>query len=72
MNGGFSMLRHPISLLRAAGLLDGLSLLILLFIAMPLKYIGGMDMAVTLFGSLHGIIFIVYALYMLLFGSSGV
>ena len=55
------MFRHPIGILRAAGLLDGLSLLVLLLIAMPLKYIGGIDAAVRIVGSLHGIIFVGYA-----------
>lgn len=56
------MFRHPIGLLRAAGLLDGLSLLVLMLIAMPLKYAGGIDMAVTIVGSVHGIIFVGYAI----------
>ncbi|MGI2294532.1 MFS transporter [Paenibacillus sp. GXUN7292] len=55
------MFRHPIGILRAAGMLDGLSLLILLLIAMPLKYMGGIDAAVRIVGSLHGIIFVGYA-----------
>ncbi|MFD2114890.1 MFS transporter [Paenibacillus yanchengensis] len=55
------MLRHPIGLLRATGLLDGISLLVLLLIAMPLKYWAGIDMAVRVVGSLHGIIFVCYA-----------
>jgi len=56
---------HPIRLLRITGLFDGLSLLVLLGIAMPLKYIWGMDNAVTIVGSLHGGIFSLYALAIL-------
>jgi len=56
---------HPIRLLRITGLFDGLSLLVLLGIAMPLKYIWGMDKAVTIVGSLHGGIFSLYALAIL-------
>ncbi len=53
---------HPIYLLRITGLLDGLSLLALLGIAMPMKYRWGIDEAVTIAGSIHGGIFIAYAL----------
>ncbi|MDQ6419963.1 MFS transporter [Paenibacillus sp. LHD-117] len=51
---------HPIAILRLAGLLDGLSLLLLLAVAMPLKYVWGMDQAVTVMGSIHGGVFILY------------
>lgn len=56
---------HPINLLRFTGVLDGISLLVLLGIAMPLKYIWGIDNAVTIAGSIHGGIFILYALAIL-------
>ncbi|ANY67765.1 multidrug transporter [Paenibacillus sp. BIHB 4019] len=55
------MRSHPIYFLRIAGLLDGISLLVLLGIAMPLKYIWGFDKAVTIVGSIHGGIFCLYA-----------
>ena len=51
---------HPTSILRTTGLIDGLSLLVLLGIAMPLKYIGDLPMAVTIVGPLHGGIFVAY------------
>lgn len=41
-----------------AGLVEGLSTLILFFVAMPLKYMGDMPMAVTIAGSIHGFLFI--------------
>lgn len=56
---------HPIYLLRIAGLLDGVSLLVLLGIAMPLKYVWGIEIAVTIVGSIHGGIFSLYALAIL-------
>lgn len=56
------MLQKPITLLRITGLFDGISLLVLLAIAMPLKYAGGIDMAVTIAGSIHGVIFMAYVL----------
>lgn len=54
------MRRSPIDYLRIAGILDGVSLLSLLFIAMPLKYLADLPIAVTINGSIHGGIFILY------------
>jgi len=59
------VLTHPIQLLRITGLADGISLLLLLAIAMPLKYLLGIDIAVTIVGSIHGGIFTLYALSIL-------
>lgn len=56
------MLFTPIRLLRIAGIADGVSLLVLLLIAMPLKYAADLPMAVTIVGSLHGGIFCIYVL----------
>lgn len=44
------------------GLAEGLSFLVLLFIAMPLKYAAGMPMAVKLVGWAHGGLFVLYIL----------
>jgi len=54
--------RFPIRFVRLFGLLDGISLLVLLLIAMPLKYWADIPMAVTIFGSIHGFIFSIYAI----------
>ncbi len=43
---------------RKVALAEGISFLALLLIAMPLKYMAGIPMAVTIAGSLHGILFI--------------
>ena len=56
---------HPISILRATGIVDGISLLVLLCIAMPLKYMADLPLAVTIVGALHGGIFIAYLLSIL-------
>lgn len=53
---------HPFLLVRITGIMDGASLLILLGIAMPLKYAAGLPLAVTIAGSVHGGIFICYML----------
>jgi integral membrane protein len=42
------------------GIAEGISFLILLFIAMPLKYFAGFPLAVTIVGALHGILFIAF------------
>ena len=49
-----------ISQLRIVGILEGISFIVLLFIAMPLKYMAGMPLAVTIAGSTHGLLFILY------------
>ncbi|MGO4888178.1 DUF3817 domain-containing protein [Anaerobacillus sp. MEB173] len=56
------MFQSPIGLFRITGFIEGLSLLILLFIAMPLKYLAGFSFAVTIVGSLHGLFFVLYML----------
>jgi len=52
--------------LRRSGIAEGLSFLILLGIAMPLKYLAGQPQAVRIVGSLHGALFIIYALMVLI------
>ena len=54
------MLKTPIGRLRAIGFLEGLSFLILLGIAMPLKYMAGFPQPVTVVGALHGLFFVLY------------
>jgi integral membrane protein len=51
--------------LRLVALLEGSSFLILLFVAMPLKYLAGMPLAVRIVGSIHGALFLLFlaALY---------
>ncbi|MFT4412816.1 DUF3817 domain-containing protein [Fredinandcohnia humi] len=56
------MLQTPIGRFRFMGFLEGGSLLVLLFIAMPLKYGAGIPEAVRVVGSLHGFLFILYLL----------
>lgn len=45
---------------RYIGYLEALSFLALLGIAMPLKYLAGMPLAVRIVGSVHGLLFILY------------
>ena len=51
--------------LRLASLLDGISYLILLGIAMPLKYMADMPLAVRIVGSIHGFLFIALCILLL-------
>lgn len=53
-------LKTPISRLRLIGLLEGISFLFLLFIAMPLKYKFDFPLAVKYTGWAHGLLFILY------------
>ncbi|MBP3963036.1 DUF3817 domain-containing protein [Paenibacillus lignilyticus] len=48
--------------LRIITLLEGLSYIILLCIAMPLKYAADLPEAVMVVGSLHGLFFVLYLL----------
>lgn len=45
---------------RGVALAEGVSFLLLLGIAMPLKYMAGMPLAVQIAGSLHGALFLAY------------
>ena len=49
-------LRH----LRLVALLEGSSFLVLLFIAMPLKYLADQPLAVRIVGSIHGLLFVIF------------
>ncbi|NLE84927.1 MAG: DUF3817 domain-containing protein [Myxococcales bacterium] len=52
------MLQTPLGRFRALALLEGTSFLLLLGIAMPLKYFAGMPLAVKLVGWAHGVLFV--------------
>jgi len=44
------------------GYTEGVSFLLLLLIAMPLKYLAGMPLAVSIVGAAHGFLFVAYVL----------
>lgn len=54
------MLKSVIGRLRVIGLCEGISFLLLLAIAMPLKYSWGMPIGVRIAGSVHGALFLLY------------
>jgi integral membrane protein len=51
---------------RLVAILEGISYLVLLFIAMPMKYIWHMPLAVKYTGWAHGVLFVLYMLLLLL------
>jgi len=55
-----AMLKTPLERFRAVALLEGLSFILLLFVAMPLKYLAGMPLAVKIVGMAHGVLFVAY------------
>ncbi len=53
-----------LAIFRIIAFLEGLSYILLLGIAMPLKYMYGMPVAVNIIGMIHGILFMVYSAYL--------
>ena len=49
---------------RVVGSLEALSFLVLLFVAMPLKYGFDMPLAVRIVGSAHGALFVLFCFYL--------
>ncbi|MGO4185356.1 DUF3817 domain-containing protein [Paenibacillus sp. MCAF9] len=56
------MLKTAMGRLRVVGFIEGLSFLLLLLIAMPLKYWADIPEPVTVVGGLHGLLFVLYIL----------
>ncbi|TLS19463.1 MAG: DUF3817 domain-containing protein [Betaproteobacteria bacterium] len=51
---------NPLHRLRLAALIEGITLLSLLFIAVPLKHLMGMPATVSIVGPIHGLAFVFY------------
>lgn len=62
---------HQLSLSRfkLVALFEGWSFILLLCVAMPLKYVWGMPEAVKVVGMAHGILFVFYNIYVLAYRS---
>lgn len=56
------MLRTPVGRLRVIAFVEGVSFLVLLGVAMPLKYFAGIPEAVKAVGWTHGVLFVLYLL----------
>jgi integral membrane protein len=61
-----NLMKSSIGRLRIIGIAEGISLLALLGIAMPLKYFAGRPEAVKIIGWMHGILFIAFIAVLLL------
>jgi integral membrane protein len=59
------MLTSLIGRLRLTGLIEGISFLVLLFIAMPLKYLYDKPEAVRIVGTAHGALFVLFVFFIL-------
>ncbi|MFP2926455.1 DUF3817 domain-containing protein [Pyxidicoccus sp. 3LG] len=59
------MLTTNLGRFRAVALAEGLSFVVLLFIAMPLKYLAGMPLGVKFVGWAHGLLFVLYVFSLL-------
>lgn len=53
-------MKTALSRLRVIGNIEGISYLLLLGVAMPLKYLAEMPMAVKIAGSIHGFLFVAF------------
>lgn len=56
------MLKDPLARLRLVGMLEGVSFLVLLGVAMPLKYLAGQPQMVRVVGSAHGLLFVLFVM----------
>ena len=58
-------MKNPISVLRTIGMLEAISFLVLMGIAMPLKYAAGMPHATEIPGWIHGALFVAFSVSLL-------
>ncbi|PYF73846.1 DUF3817 domain-containing protein [Pedobacter nutrimenti] len=57
---GKSIVMNSLSIFRKVAVAEGISYILLIFIAMPLKYLADMPMAVKYTGWAHGMLFVLY------------
>ena len=60
-----TLLKSSLGRLRIVAILEGISFLILLGIAMPLKYIAGIPEVVRVVGMAHGVLFVLYVILLI-------
>lgn len=63
------MFKTQLGRLRIIAFVEGVSFLVLLFITMPLKYIFNMPEPNKLFGMVHGLLFILYVITVIMIAS---
>ena len=59
------ILKTPLGRLRVVAFIEGCSFLLLLGVAMPLKYFAGLPLAVRIVGSIHGGLFLLFCVALL-------
>lgn len=59
------MKKNPIPFLRTIAKVEAISFLLLVGVAMPLKYLAGQPLAVKLVGWIHGVLFVAFCVALL-------
>lgn len=59
------LIKSALGRLRIIAFLEGISFLVLLGIAMPLKYFAGLPQAVRVVGMAHGVLFVIFVLLLI-------
>ncbi|WP_342087242.1 DUF3817 domain-containing protein [Dyadobacter sp. OTU695] len=59
------LIKSALGRLRIIAFLEGISFLVLLGIAMPLKYFAGLPQAVRVVGMAHGVLFVLFVLLLI-------
>ena len=57
--------KQTLTLFLKIGFAEGISFIVLLFVAMPLKYFMGMPLPVRIMGMIHGVLFVGFAIMLL-------
>jgi len=55
-------IKKPIGQLRLLGILEGVSLILLMFVAVPLKRFAGWPEGVSTIGPIHGVLFMLFVI----------
>ncbi|CAG5069448.1 hypothetical protein DYBT9623_02184 [Dyadobacter sp. CECT 9623] len=59
------LIKSPLGRLRIIAFIEGISYLVLLGIAMPLKYFAGLPQAVKTVGMAHGVLFVMFVILLI-------
>jgi len=60
-----TLIKSSLGRLRIIAILEGISFLVLLGIAMPLKYLAGIPEVVRIVGMAHGVLFVLYVVMLI-------
>lgn len=59
------LIKTNLGIFRIIAFFEGISLLLIFFVSMPLKYIWDMPEANMVFGMIHGLLFLLYCLFLI-------